>query len=130
MKLDALGITVSDMNRSVAFYKLLGLRFDQYQTGEDHTEATTSSGLRVMLDSEILMKKLRPNWQRPVGQRMTMAFHFESPQAVDEAYAQILAAGHSGELAPWDAFWGQRYATVKDPDGNCIDLFAPLAAQS
>jgi uncharacterized glyoxalase superfamily protein PhnB len=23
-----------------------------------------------------------------------------------------------------DAFWGQRYATVLDPDGNPVDLFA------
>jgi uncharacterized glyoxalase superfamily protein PhnB len=29
-------------------------------------------------------------------------------------------------LAPWDAFWGQRYATVLDPDGNSVDLFAAL----
>lgn len=126
MNLDALGITVSDMSRSVAFYQLLGLRFDQYQDGVDHIEATTSSGLRVMLDSEVLMRKLKPNWQRPVGQRLTMAFRFDSPQAVDQAYAAILAAGHESELAPWDAFWGQRYATVKDPDGNSVDLFAPL----
>lgn len=25
---------------------------------------------------------------------------------------------------PWDAFWGQRYATVKDPDAYQIDIFA------
>jgi hypothetical protein len=31
-----------------------------------------------------------------------------------------------GERAPWDAPWGQRYAVVKDPDDNGIDLFAPL----
>ena len=31
-----------------------------------------------------------------------------------------------GHKEPWDAFWGQRYASVKDPDGNQIDLFAPL----
>jgi catechol 2,3-dioxygenase-like lactoylglutathione lyase family enzyme len=27
---------------------------------------------------------------------------------------------------PYDAFWGQRYANVADPDGNAVDLFAPL----
>ena len=27
---------------------------------------------------------------------------------------------------PFDAFWGQRYATVRDPDGNAVDLFAAL----
>jgi len=26
----------------------------------------------------------------------------------------------------WNAFWGQRYACVLDPDGNQIDLFASL----
>ena len=36
------------------------------------------------------------------------------------------AAGHEGHLVPWDAFWGQRYATVHDPDGNAIELFADL----
>ena len=25
------------------------------------------------------------------------------------------------------AFWGQRYATLRDPDGNGVDLFAALA---
>ena len=36
------------------------------------------------------------------------------------------AAGRPGPLAPYDAPWGQRYATVLDPDGNLTDLFAPL----
>lgn len=49
-----------------------------------------------------------------------------SPGEVDEAYAAVVAAGYEGELAPWDAVWGQRYAVVRDPDGNQVDLFAPL----
>jgi hypothetical protein len=39
----------------------------------------------------------------------------------------LTSAGHTGHKEPWDAFWGQRYAEVLDPDGNLIDLFAPLA---
>ncbi len=34
--------------------------------------------------------------------------------------------GTEGHKEPWDAFWGQRYAQAKDPDGNVVDLFAPL----
>jgi uncharacterized glyoxalase superfamily protein PhnB len=30
--------------------------------------------------------------------------------------------------APYDAPWGQRYATVADPDGYRVDLFALLPA--
>ena len=40
----------------------------------------------------------------------------------------LVAAGHRSHRAPWDAFWGQRYATVLDPDGNAVDLFAALGS--
>ena len=46
------------------------------------------------------------------------------------AYDQLTAAGHHGELAPFDAFWGMRYATVHDPDGTGIDLFAQLPGEA
>jgi hypothetical protein len=37
----------------------------------------------------------------------------------------LAALGH-GRKEPWDAFLGQRYAVVADPDANHVDLFAPL----
>jgi uncharacterized glyoxalase superfamily protein PhnB len=43
-------------------------------------------------------------------------------------YAELMSAGYESQHEPWDAFWGQRYATVRDPDGNGVDLFAPLPA--
>ena len=47
-------------------------------------------------------------------------------EAMGKYNEELVAAGHHGELKPWDAFWGQRYACVQDPDGNGVDLFAPL----
>ncbi|HZD98061.1 MAG TPA: VOC family protein, partial [Micromonosporaceae bacterium] len=35
-------------------------------------------------------------------------------------------AGSHGHKEPWDAFWGQRYSMISDPDGNSVELFAPL----
>ena len=40
--------------------------------------------------------------------------------------AELTDEGGTGVLKPWDAFWGMRYAVVHDPDGNPVDLFAPL----
>ena len=57
---------------------------------------------------------------------MAVAFLCESPEGVDRLYRELVDAGVEGYREPWDAFWGQRYAQVKDPDGNVIDLFAPL----
>jgi uncharacterized glyoxalase superfamily protein PhnB len=45
---------------------------------------------------------------------------------VDSLYAELTGAGYEGHLAPWDAFWGQRYAVLRDPDGNDVALFAAL----
>jgi uncharacterized glyoxalase superfamily protein PhnB len=42
-------------------------------------------------------------------------------------FERLTAAGYPGSLSPYDAPWGQRYATVLDPDGNIVDLFAPQA---
>jgi uncharacterized glyoxalase superfamily protein PhnB len=61
-----------------------------------------------------------------VGTTISLAFDCGSPAAVDELYARIVAAGFEGEKEPWDAFWGQRYALLADPDGTEINLFAAL----
>ena len=45
---------------------------------------------------------------------------------MDAKHAELTAAGHRSALAPFDAPWGQRYATVLDPDGNSVDLYAAL----
>jgi uncharacterized glyoxalase superfamily protein PhnB len=38
-----------------------------------------------------------------------------------------VAAGHRSHLAPFDAFWGARYAVVLDPDGNRVGISSPTA---
>jgi uncharacterized glyoxalase superfamily protein PhnB len=45
---------------------------------------------------------------------------------VDETYAKVTDAGFTGEKEPEDAFWGQRYAQLQDPDGVTVDLYAAL----
>jgi hypothetical protein len=41
-------------------------------------------------------------------------------------HARVVAAGFEGEKEPWDAFWGQRYALLGDPDGVRVNLYAAL----
>ena len=123
---DMVGIVAADLSRSVRFYRLVGLEFPDVKPGEDYVEVKTSNGYRISLNSAELDKKLTPNWEPPRGQRVSLAFLCDSPSEVDKAYAAIVAAGHKGVKEPWDAFWGQRYAMVEDPDGAHVALFAPL----
>jgi catechol 2,3-dioxygenase-like lactoylglutathione lyase family enzyme len=127
-QLDMIGIAVSDMAAALAFYRRLGLDLPASADNEPHVEATLQGGLRLAWDTEETIRSFDPDWQPPAsGHRIGLAFRCDDPAGVDEAYAELVAAGYEGARAPWDAFWGQRYATVHDPDGNPVDLFAPLS---
>jgi uncharacterized glyoxalase superfamily protein PhnB len=130
-RIDAFSVVVSDMPRALAFYRKLGLEFPEGAESEDHVEAQLPGGLRYMLDTESVMKMFDPEWTRPSGgHAVGGAFKCDSPEDVDRVYADLLAAGGSPHKEPWDAFWGHRYAQLKDPDGTVIDLFAALPEQA
>lgn len=124
MSLDAIGIASRDTRKSIEFYKIVGIALKEI--GDGHFEGTTPSGVRIMLDSFELMKKINPNWQEPIASGIVLCFKQETPKKVDELYSKLTEAGFESVKAPWDAFWGQRYSSVTDPDGNQIDIFAPL----
>jgi catechol 2,3-dioxygenase-like lactoylglutathione lyase family enzyme len=108
-QLDAIGIVSSDLARTRAFYGLLGIEFGE---GDDHVEATMPNGLRLMVDTEDVIRSFNPGWNRANGNQLALAF--------------ACGAGFDGEKEPWDAFWGHRYAQLRDPDGVGVDLFAAL----
>jgi catechol 2,3-dioxygenase-like lactoylglutathione lyase family enzyme len=123
--LNAIGIVVSDMERSIHFYRLVGL--DVPETPEEgHVDTFLPNGVRFMLDTEDTVRSFRPDWTREAGNQLGLAFECENPGQVDEVYARATDAGFHGEKEPWDAFWGQRYAQLQDPDGVPVDLYAAL----
>jgi len=124
-----IGVVASDMAASLAFYRRLGLVFPEGAETLPHAEAGLPGGPTLALDTEETVRSFHPGWQPPAaGGRVSLAFRCGSPGEVDAVYGDLVGAGYHGELAPWDAVWGQRYATVLDPDGNGVDLFAPLPA--
>ena len=126
-KLDFFGVVVSDMARSVAFYRRLGLEFPEGAENEQHVEAPLDGGMRYALDTEDVMRMFDPEWTRPAGGHATGgAFRCDSPAEVDRVFRELVEAGGTPYKEPWDAFWGQRYAQLQDPDGTVLDLYAPL----
>ena len=121
---DLVGMVVRDMASSLKFYRLLGLEIPSGLETEDHAEFVTSGGFRISWDTLKLIKSIFPDWVDPVGQRMTLAFKCSNAAEVDALYERVVQRGYQGHNAPWDAFWGQRYAVFVDPDGNHVDLFA------
>jgi catechol 2,3-dioxygenase-like lactoylglutathione lyase family enzyme len=121
----AVGIVAADLQRSLDFYRLLGLAIPE--TDGPHVDVQLPGGNRLLFDTEETIKSFHPQWVAPESTgRLGLAFGFASPSEVDAVFEKITAAGHPATLKPYDAPWGQRYATVADPDGNWVDLFAPL----
>jgi catechol 2,3-dioxygenase-like lactoylglutathione lyase family enzyme len=127
-QLDALGIVARDLARSLAFYRLLGLQFPEGAEDEPHVEAHTGTGVRVMIDPLETIRSFDPDFTAPGNGSpgTSLAFRCDSPAEVDATYDAVVGAGFDGHRPPWDAFWGQRYAQVRDPDGNGVDLYAAL----
>ena len=124
-QLDALSVVVQDMAASMAFYRLCGLAVPDDADGLPHVEVPLGDGFRIMFDAESAIASWDPGWTSPApGGRLALAFRCASPAEVDAVHDALVAGGHAVHLAPFDAFWGQRYASVLDPDGNAVDLYA------
>jgi len=119
-------LIVADMAASLAFYRSLGLDIPSDADNEPHVDVELG-GIHLAFDTRETILSFDPSWTPPSGgHRMALAFACDSPAEVDAAYAELVESGAVGHLEPWDAFWGMRYAVVHDPDGNPVDLFAPL----
>lgn len=130
ISLNTVGITVKDLGKSLSFYRTLGLAIPEGLDNEHHVEFTSEDGYSIGFIPETTMLRTNPNWQTPTGDnRISLQFACKTPAEVDETYKKLIEAGHQSFKEPWNAFWGQRFAQVLDPDGNNVGFFAPLNKQ-
>ena len=123
----AIGIVVDDMARALAFYRELGIDLPPEADEQPHAQTALSGDLQLMFDTVDEIRSFDPDWQPPPDglHRMELAFQLDTPAEVDSLFGRLTSLGYHGYKQPWDAFWGQRYAVVHDPDGNGVSLFSP-----
>jgi uncharacterized glyoxalase superfamily protein PhnB len=126
MKLDAVSVTSGNFNMAARFYSLLGFTFPAFHANTKHLESVAAAGeVRLMIDDRDLAQSITSKDPAPAT-HSAFAMKCRSPAEVDATVIKIRSAGFTVVKEPWDAFWGQRYAIVADPDGYMIDLFAAL----
>jgi uncharacterized glyoxalase superfamily protein PhnB len=125
MQIAAVAVSATDLSRAIDFYELLGFVFPPLDAATLHVEA--DGDVRLMIDDAAFLTDLHGEAPRP-GNTAGFAVLFADPAEVDAAAARVSGGGHPVVTAPYDAPWGQRYATVADPDGYRVDLFALLPA--
>ena len=123
----AIELVVADLPASLAFYRRLGLDIPADADEAPHVEFALLGGIRLLWDTVDTIRSFTPDWTEPTGgHRIALAFDCGTAAGVDSLFDDITGDGYTGKKKPWDAPWGQRYATVDDPDGNPVDLFAAL----
>jgi catechol 2,3-dioxygenase-like lactoylglutathione lyase family enzyme len=123
----AIGLVCTDLRRTLSFYRALGVDIPSDADDAPHVEIMLPGGFRLLLDTVETIRSFDPEWTPPQGSaRAALAFECTDPAEVDATYAQMTGAGFEGHLEPWDAFWGQRYASLRDPAGTAVDLVAAL----
>lgn len=132
LSFDFIGIVTADLAASLSFYRALGLDIPEGQDDAPHVETTLPGGMTLAWDPVSTIVGFMPDFVLPSGDnRIGFAFSAGSPAEVDRVYAEVVERfPAAASTAPWDAPWGQRYSTVLDPDGNSIDIYAPLGSGS
>ena len=107
------GLTVDDINKSIAFYEALG--FTVAQRWEDNGTllgAMLQAGTLQIGLSQDDWKKGRDR-QKGIGTRLNI----ETTQSIDEIAARAKAAGIKLDVEPFDTPWKTRQFELTDPSG-------------
>ncbi|MGH6871810.1 MAG: VOC family protein [Rhizomicrobium sp.] len=131
ISLNQLDLVCRDVDKSIAFYRLLGVKIPasaawRTKTGAHHVRIGFDDTVELALDSQKLARAYNASYRGGSRGNVVIGFEVGTRRAVDALYRKMTAAGHRGLQPPWDAFWGSRYAIVEDPDGNAVGLMSPV----
>jgi predicted lactoylglutathione lyase len=136
--LNQLNIVSGNVEASIAFYRKLGVdipdpRIWRTATGAHHVsaiEADSPEAATLDLDSAAFAQLWNKGWaeRKDLAGRVVVGFSVSAREEVDRLHGEMTAAGHRSLQAPFDAFWGARYAIVEDPDGIAVGLMSPISA--
>ena len=128
MKLTYTRIITEDVPALTTFYEqVLGSQADYApETRDDYVQIATPAGATLAICSHRSVERYAPGMTEPcVNQSVILDVQVED---VDREHRRLQSVVTDWVLAPTDQPWGNRSALLRDPDGNIINLFAPIGA--
>jgi predicted lactoylglutathione lyase len=124
IQLAMVGLVVSDMRASLAFYRRLGLDVPDEEDEKRFVMHRMPSGVTIFFDTVFFPTNDPERRAAPRGSyNVSLEFYAGTREAVDRLYADLTALGYIGRKAPWKST-GPYAAIVEDPDGNPILITA------
>lgn len=114
---------VRDVAASTAFYLALGWPLSSSSVPGEVSFFNTAGGLLGLFGVADLAEDARLPIAAVTGFRgVTLAINLESPALVDDAFADVTAAGGTVVKAPLATTWGGYSGYFADPDGHVWEV--------
>jgi len=126
LELYMIGLSVQDMDKSLEFYRRLGLAVPEGSAEQQHVEVKMRGELTFFLDTRTIPRENPGSGETADNCRMILEFYLKKRAAVDAKYTELVSAGYQSYRAPVETPFGMYFALVDDPDGNTILLSADL----
>ncbi|MEY2469286.1 MAG: hypothetical protein QOF21_1984 [Actinomycetota bacterium] len=128
-------VVTKDMAKSVDFYRAMGIDIPDEKiwsddNGPQHVDLALVGDIGFDIDTESMTTGYSPAWAESAakGAASMLSFRVDTREDVDALHDHMVSLGHPSHLAPWDAFWGARFAIIVDPDGNHVSIMSPMPA--
>lgn len=128
LELFMLGVMAQDMDKSLEFYRRVGVDFPEGSEDKTHIEVKMGE-LTFFLDSRPTRWDPEFVWNEDAAGKEPSAFYptlfefyLKTREAVEAKYAELIGFGYRGHHAPYETSFGMCFAMVKDPDGNIVLL--------
>ncbi len=124
-KISIITLGVSDLDMSVRFYRDgLGLPAPSYNDGDDICFLELEGSWLSLYRREKFPDEAEVEFAEPSAgvPTITLAHNLPSPEAVDAAMAEAVAAGATQVKQPQKVFWGGYSGYFADPDGYLWEL--------
>jgi catechol 2,3-dioxygenase-like lactoylglutathione lyase family enzyme len=128
IQLAMVGVVVSDMARSLEFYRRLGLPIPLEDDAKPFVMHRMPSGVTIFFDAVFFPGSDPARVPSPRGAyNIALEFYLGTRTAVDATTSALAALGYTVRKQPWKSS-GPYASIVEDPDGNAILLTAEDAA--
>ena len=114
---------VRDLAASTAFYQSLGWPLSSASVPGEVSFFNTAGGLLGLFGAADLAEDAQLPLAEGMGFRgVALAINLESPALVDDAFAEVTAAGGTVVKAPIATAWGGYSGYFADPDGHVWEV--------
>ena len=118
LELYMIGLVARDINKSLDFYRQLGLAIPEGSEGQRHVKVKMESGLTFFLNAP-------GRTEVADSERVIFEFYFPSRASVEQKYAELTGLGYRGSRPPaFEPTIPVYFALIHDPDGHTIMLSA------